>query len=240
MMPVPRYAGLIEMNTEQGVAQDGLVAKIAKAIKLNNLDICVGPEWMLLPPRNSALPTAAEKDNVIDELIERTKTLDCLIIPGTIMWRGDSLFYNAAPVIYGGKLIGMQYKKRDGGDTYNAEKRGCKKPMYQQGGVNILSWKDRRLGIDICADFNNVGLKLTAQKEQLLDLYFLVSCGMALGQNSYVPLKPKGIAMCCDADNSSVMRKPFYKRDSLIPIPCSYQRDINAMPLSIYDLETEV
>jgi len=63
------------------------------------LDILTGPEWMLMPI--GKIYSKEQKEEVIKEIIQKTKTTNSLVLPGTIMWHENRLVYNTTPIING-------------------------------------------------------------------------------------------------------------------------------------------
>ncbi|MFA5142355.1 MAG: hypothetical protein WC471_05285 [Candidatus Woesearchaeota archaeon] len=200
-----KRAGVFLEHTSWGGDKPGLVEGISDLIKEHSLDIFLGPEWLFMPPIEHDLMDQIQKENLVDRLAENTKSLDCLVIPGTIMWQDSEYVYNAAPVLYKGELLGNQYKSKDGGTCENAALRKCTKPMHTYSTPRVFDWKDCRFGIDICADMGRMYEFLDGRKLPFLDMYFLVSCGSSLALEctdlvfmSMVPAKPGGYALCSD------------------------------------------
>ncbi len=124
-------AGILAKDTPNGLDQTNIVSEIAEAINKYNLDIILGPEWMLMPKER--FYSKEEKDSLITKLIETTKDKDTLVMPGSMMWFDGSYFYNTTPVISKGNLLGEYYKHIDGGSSVNAYIRSYDKLKFGCG-----------------------------------------------------------------------------------------------------------
>lgn len=196
-------AGIIVENTSAGVPQGGLVNKITDYINYYKLDILLGPEWLFLPDKR--LYTKAEKERTIGRIAENTKDRDTLIIPGSILWEDGDLFYNTAPLISKGQLIGEYHKFYDGGDAGKAKDKGCVKKKHAERVKEIFSWKGYRIGLEICADSGLLNEHMGKSNDPLLDLYFLVSCGLTLHELSRLPVDIGGYGLCADGSGPECM-----------------------------------
>ena len=178
------------------------------------MDIFLGPEWLFLPEER--IYSKKEKEEIIDDIAEKTRDRDTLIIPGTIMWEDEEFFYNTSPLISKGRLIGETYKLGNGGSKDAAiTDRGCKKKWhmdkflgnspYQEVNFRkehkgLFEWKGYRLGMEICCDKGYI-LDI---REPHVDLYFLVSCGRGLEDGiGYLPIELGGYGLCSDGFKKS-------------------------------------
>lgn len=200
--------GILANDTSDGCAQKGLVQEIVNCVHKYDLDIFLGPEWLLLPKENRGLYSEQEKEEIIGQLAEKAKDRSTLIVPGTIMWYDDDFFYNTTPLISKGKLLGEHHKHEDGGDVIQAHEKKCDKKMYQQWEKGLFRWKDYAVGIEICADAGKLKRFLNDNKLPFPDLYFLVSCGVAFSSNN-VPIKYRGYGFYSDGCDtiSKVLRR---------------------------------
>jgi len=216
--------GMMCKRTGLGVRQDDLVDKMAKQIDKYELDIFLAAEWIFM--HKDKIYTKQEKEDTIGDLCFKTRDTHTLIIPGSIMWFDDDFSYNAAPIISNGKILGEDYKKTDAGSTFHTEERGCKKPYYDARSKEkkkLFEWETYRFGVDICADIGNVK-DLINKNEDLLDFYFLISCGLTLSRFDVRPIKYKRYALCCNgamSNRNKVLQREDDQRKTL-------SRDIDA------------
>lgn len=210
-------AGVLLENTEFGVPQEGIVSDVINYVNKYNLDIFLGPEWLFVPKQR--LYSESEKENMVNELLSGTKERSTLIIPGTIMWEDEKYYYNSAPVISGGELLGEYYKILSGGTHGRAHARHCEKTWYGGKGPGLYTWRDYAIGVEICADHGLLKEKLDKNEDPLLDLYFLSSCG-ALLCSSWTPVKPLGYGLCSDGwkHASEVLQRKDFQDDNFKPI----------------------
>jgi len=196
-------AGIVVKKTyADETYQKNLVDNIVNIIFKYDLDIFLGPEWLFLP--KDRLYSKSEKEDIIDELADKTKSRDTLIIPGSMMWYDDKFFYNTAPVISGGKLIKESHKHSDGGSADLADKRDCFKQMYMKPNSCLFNWRGNKSGVEICSDLGHLNEVLKRSNpssipEYFLDLYFFVSCGKSLSP-SEMPVKRFRYALISDGN----------------------------------------
>lgn len=207
MLEEKLQAGILTYSSICGkVPQGRLVSDIADYVNDNELDILLGPEWLFMP--ETRLYSKKEKEGIIEELAEKTKTRDTLIIPGSIMWEDDTFFYNTAPIISQGKLIGEQHKYTDGGSKTKATFRNCSKPKYRdlEKKLDAFKWRNYRVGVEICSDMGKLLNSLEESCKPFLDLYFLVSDGcMITSYPKDMPVKDFGYGLNSDGDDLAIV-----------------------------------
>lgn len=200
-------AGILTCFTVGGnVPQGRLVSDIVDYVHDYELDILLGPEWLFLP--ETRLYQKEEKEGIIKELAEKTKTRDTLIIPGSILWEDDTFFYNTAPIISQGNLIGEQHKWTDGGSKTKASFRNCSKPKYKdlEKKPDAFKWRNYRAGVEICSDMGRLLNSLEESCQPFLDLYFLVSDGcMITSYPKDMPVKDFGYGLNSDGDALAII-----------------------------------
>lgn len=197
-------AGVLVQGSEKHIDKDVLINKIVSFVNVYELDIFLGPEWLFLPKKSEKrLYSESEKDEILGEIAEKTKDTESLIIPGSIMWEDKKFYYNAAPLISEGMIIGEAYKDGDGGTSGIARKSGKKQfrpwtPKTEEDLLDrtkdgIFKWREYDVGVEICCDHGHIR-KL---KVYDLDLYFLVSCGQDIMKGS-LPIRQGGYALCSE------------------------------------------
>ncbi len=228
-------AGILTYPTIWGKTQQGrLVSDIADYVHEYELDILLGPEWLFMP--ETRLYSKKEKEDIIQGLAEKTKTRDTLIIPGSIMWEDDKFFYNTAPIISKGKLIGEQHKWTDGGSKMKACFRNCSKPKYKDfdNPRDIFKWRKYRIGVEICADMGGLQNHLETLGLPFLDLYFLVSDGVLItGYKQDIPLRLNGYGLNSDGEGLAIVLK---KEKGRFDMP-DHKKELK--DLKIYELTWE-
>ncbi|MDP2906992.1 MAG: hypothetical protein Q8O03_03560 [Nanoarchaeota archaeon] len=200
-------AGILTYHSMFGKVQQGrLVSDISDYVHEYELDILLGPEWLFMP--ETRLYSKEEKQDIVKGLAEKTKTRDTLIIPGSIMWEDDKFFYNTAPIISKGKLIGEQHKWTDGGSKMKACTRSCSKPKYKDfdNPRDVFKWRDYRIGVEICADMGELYHHLEKSELPFLDFYFLVSDGVLISKyEQEIPLKLNGYGLNSDGEGLTIV-----------------------------------
>jgi len=221
-------------KTFEKTPQGKLVSDISDYIHEYDLDILLGPEWLFMPEKR--LYTKEEKKEILEEIAEKTKTRDTLIIPGTILWEDDKFFYNTAPIISEGKLKGEQHKWSDGGSRMKAFFRNCSKPKYKcfDKPRDVFKWRDYRLGIEICADMGCLIKYLEESELPFLDLYFVVSDGVLITKyENEIPIRLNGYALNSNWEGLSIVLKRGKGRfDMIFPKP-------NLDEIKVYELTWE-
>lgn len=200
--------------------QEGLASKITDCINKNSLDVFLGPEWLFVP--HNRLYSRQEKEEIITKISEATKEKDTLIIPGSIMWYDKVSFYNTAPVISGGKLLGEYNKRLDGGTTELAAQRNWIFGSAELGNKDgIYQWRKYRVGVEICADHGLLKKSLVEQKQPMLDLYLLSSCGILI-YASTLPIRDGGYGLCSDG----MLRKAqvYRKEEQMLGLKQKYHK----------------
>ncbi len=209
-------AGIILERTCGKVPQkENLAREIVRHVYKHKLDIILGPEWLFIPQER--LYTEQEKNQIISYIAENTKNKDTLIMPGSIMWESQTHVYNTAPVIYRGTVQEV-HKFTDGGTKDKAKVRKCNKPQYKTfDDPETFKWRDYKIGIEICSDMGRLirplqnkylednGKKYwvvqTMEEECFLDLYFLVSAGIAISSDrNAIPLKQRCYGLNSNGD----------------------------------------
>jgi len=224
--------GILLKDTSSEVVQNSLVKDIAHYVNDYKLDVFLGPEWIFMPPKR--VYTASEKNKIIQKLSQKINNKNALIIPGSIMWEDEKLFYNTSPLISKGGLIGEYHKHQDGGDVLHASFRNCRKKMYSRISHKVFKWKGYRVGVEICADQGELGGFLEDTDKPLLDLYFLVSCGAYLS-TGWAPLKNGGYGLNSDGDDycSRVIQRKEDAYNRLVKVNKSKQKE---GCLDLYDI----
>ena len=211
-------AGVFLKKTTHGADQDNLINNIADYIYNYELNIFLGPEWLFLP--KNRLYTKKEKEGLIGKLSKKTRGTNTLIIPGSIMWFDNKFFYNTAPIISKGELLGEYHKKLHGGAVQLAMERGCDKKFFINGKSGLFKWRGYNIGVEICADRGLLHKEMVKNKSQFLDLYFLASCGLSLthGNKKDIPIKDLKYGLCSDGHDpkSEVIQKKDQYLDVLI------------------------
>jgi len=206
-------AGIIIEDTPSlmGFNERKLIRRISRYVS-TGLDILVGPEWLFMPKEK--LYSKSEKDSLVEEIANTTKDYNSLIMPGSIMWEDDSYFYNTAPVITKGKILGEYHKYFDGGSSTYAIDRGCKKLKYEKKQQGIYPWQDYKLGVEICADGGLLYCRLPEEERQSFDFYCLISSGSTLFKR-HMPLKIGGYALNSNGADpySIVVKKECWKEN---------------------------
>ncbi|MDP2906991.1 MAG: hypothetical protein Q8O03_03555 [Nanoarchaeota archaeon] len=183
------------------VASKNIVREIKAGINKYDLDIFLGPEFIFA--LENRLYNKQEKDNLLKELAEPTKNKDTLIIPGSIVWEDGSYFYNTAPIISKGIINEYHKHEKDGYSLSFAEAKNCKTKKYYSGTKPaIVSWRNYRIGVEICIDsaYRRLYSFLQEKHRPLLDLYFLVSCGAQISHADQIPIKNLGYGLCSDGE----------------------------------------
>lgn len=195
-------AGVLLKRTAKGIEDhNGLLEEMKICIEKHNLDILLGPEWLFL--YKDRLYPKEGKNGLLAKIAEISKGRDTLIIPGTVMWFAGMGFYNTAPVISNGQILGEYNKKEDGGSSNIAKRRQCKRKEFRPGKEDgLYKWKDYNIGIEICADAGILWHHLSFQKRPLLDFYFLPSCGHYCCKNT-LPIKTGGYALTADGNKET-------------------------------------
>lgn len=209
--------GILKQRTPRGAIQSDMVKDIVGYVNKYDLKIFLGPEWLLLP--RYRLYSKGEKEEIICKLADETKDTGALILPGTIMWEDDKFYYNTAPIISGGKVLGEVHKYTNGYSSDRAEIRDCKKEPFITKGKkkprrkpikrikeeNIFQWNDYKIGMEICSDEGDI----YRAGERSLDLYFLISNGVYAIDKEKLPIKYGGYALNSDGQrvNSIVVQK---------------------------------
>lgn len=199
-------AGILTKGSQGGIEKEVLIENIVGHIDKYKLNIFLGPEWLFLP--KDRFYSESEKDDIIMSLAQKTSSVDTLIIPGSIMWEDKDSYYNAAPIIHGGILIGEAYKDCDGGTENRAKERFCKKrryrprdyknadEMFDRTRDGVFKWEGYDIGVEICCDQGHIK---TGLKTSNLDFYFLVSCGLGIIEG-FLPIRKEGYALCSEGN----------------------------------------
>lgn len=234
-------AGIIARNTgSDNLSQEGLLEEIIESIHKYNLDIFLGPEWLFLP--KDRIYTKEEKETIISRLADTSKGRNTLIIPGSIMWFDENIFYNSSPIIAEGRVLGEYYKHLDCGSSFRAYRRGYTDKEYFRGnGFERHKWGGLNISLEICADRGELARFLkTRPDEPLLDLYFLVSCGPYLPKD--IPVKNLGYGLCSNGDNlkTEVLKREDIDKEYNLKVIHSKNNIIDYTPrLDIYELEMD-
>ncbi len=237
-------AGIIARNTGSDyLSQEGLLEEIIESIKEHELDIFLGPEWLFL--HKDRLYTKEEKEIITSGLADTSKERNTLIIPGSIMWFDENIFYNTSPIIAEGRVLGEYHKHLDCGSSLRAHRRGYGDKEYFRGhGFERHKWRSLNISVEICADRGELARFLkTRPDEPLLDLYFLVSCGPYLPRD--IPVKNLGYGLCSNGDNlkTEVLRREDIDGDEerkIMKVIHSKNNIINYTPrIDIYELEMD-
>ncbi len=189
-------AGLLAISTpDDNYKQDELVEMIGEYISKHNLDVFMGPEWLFVPKKR--LYQAEEKDDLVSKLVKTTEGRNILSVPGTMMWEDERYCYNSAPIIVDGKLLDEYKKRTDGGSISIAKEKNCEKTYCRGIKYGLYSWRNYKIGVEICADHGHLKDHLDKEKISYPDLYMLTSCGMTLGSYS-TAVKMNGYALNSD------------------------------------------
>ena len=228
-MPV----GILTTKTVEGADQEGLVERIGEHISKHNLNIFVGPEFLFMP--KDRLYSKQEKDAIIQRLAEFTKDKEILLIPGTIMWEDEESFYNTAPVIANGKILGEYHKQTDGHSIKHAKKRGVTKEYHMGDRFGMYDWGDLKVGVEVCADYGN----LRAEQPEGIDLYIIPSAGFDYGPFGGVmregdelrspPISKRGYIFNADGRRGTSIVSPKYP-DKMDPKGKDLELDIYEIP----------
>lgn len=211
-------AGLLAVNTNDYFKQDGIVETIGEYISKHELDVFMGPEWLFVP--KNRLYKKEEKDYIVSRLVKTTEGKDVFVVPGTMMWEDENYCYNTAPIIADGKLLDEYKKRTDGGSIALAKDKKCKKRYRRGTEYGYYSWRDYKIGVEICADNGDLKDFLDEKNGPYPDLYMLTSCGMTLGSYSS-PIRMGGYALNSDGYykvSGVSKREKIGNKDSIIDI----------------------
>lgn len=197
-------AGILVRNTRS--LRDYLPSKsIAREIKdyINkySLDIFLGPEFIF--SLENRLYNKQEKNSLLKELAGLTKNKGTLIMPGSIMWEDEDYFYNTAPLIFNGRAREYHKHRKDDYSIGFAKAKNCKTKQYYSGKSGaVYPWRGYTIGIEICVDklYRRLDKFLIKKDMPLLDLYFLVSCGVKISHADQIPIKNLGYGLCSDGE----------------------------------------
>lgn len=237
--------GCLEISTSLAsvISYDKIIQTLAEQAKSQELDILLCPEWLFL---HKEIFTKEEKESLVREIAQLTSSIDCLIIPGTIVWQENGKVRNSAPVLYKGKVIKEYVKHRDGGDRDIAKSIKLEAEFGTEIGTNF-KWEGLNIGLEICADHGCIS---DNPKIKNLDLQVIISCGMSLHMDDLRKLRKGGYGILCDGCGprsdviktikSNRMWDRDYKQEkptNQFELPEDQASSIRAPKFSIYHLE---
>lgn len=141
-----------------------------------------------------------EKNDVLVTLIAESRNYaDMLLIPGSIFWVEEKtgLARQTVPIISNGECT-YYNKHEDAGELAEAEKATL---SYAGGSMSgIFDFDGVTFGLEVCKDHANDTLKTECETDgRILDLYFVISCGLGSTMPSKrPPVKNKGVYAICE------------------------------------------
>lgn len=191
--------GVLACNTKSAVHK-GRRKALSKVIKKHpELDVLLaGPEWLFLP--KTGLYKKEDLKRLRSFMEAETRGNPMLVFVGSMPWAEGKFSHNTALIVSDGKSL-TYHKQRSGGDSVMASRRNQQStgesPVWVPGDqLGLISWRDRLVGFEMCADHHagvlrNAGVTNT-------DLHVIQACDLNNIGEGHMATKTGASAVLCD------------------------------------------